>query len=185
MKTGKKMGRLIGFDKEAALQTAMLLFWDRDNEGTAMAGPNSRQGSQALEQPILERVMRALFDNTVAFLSIASHDPNCGLGPQGSKEGEYVGRQQFWFLCSRKMAAARHFRPTLNVVAALNPLSRRDVDLPGKASDCAGRTHKFTFCKVKRRLSAFVVHAERRGNCLSHPVESDISQQFIPGKAAV
>jgi hypothetical protein len=30
MKTGKKMGRPISFDKEAALQTAMLLLWDRD-----------------------------------------------------------------------------------------------------------------------------------------------------------
>jgi hypothetical protein len=61
-----------------------------------------------------------------------------------------IGRQQFWFFCSRKMTASRHFRPTLNVVATLNPLARREVNLLGKASDCAGEMHKFAFCKVKR-----------------------------------
>ena len=83
------------------------------------------------------------------------------------------------------MAAPRHFRPTLNVVATLNPLSRREVNLLGKASDCAGRTHKFTFRKVKRILSAFVLHAEGRGNSLSHPIKGDIGQQFISRKAVV
>jgi|HubBroStandDraft_5_1064220.scaffolds.fasta_scaffold372546_2 hypothetical protein len=38
---------------------------------------------------------------------------------------------------------------------------------------------------MKRRPSAFVVHTEGRGNGLRHPVESDIGQQLISGKAAV
>src|SRR5580704_14054841 len=55
VKTGKKMGRPISFDKEAALQAAMLLFWDRDYEGTSMADLNSRQGVSARQASNMQR----------------------------------------------------------------------------------------------------------------------------------
>src|ERR1700691_2950791 len=98
MKTGNgKTGRPISFDKNAALEAAMLLFWERGFEGTSMAdlthvmglNPSSiyasfgdkhtlfslavkrylnsraQYATRALEEPTLEKVVRALFDNTV------------------------------------------------------------------------------------------------------------------------
>ena len=104
-----KTGRPIGFDREAALEAAMLLFWQRGYEGTSMAdlthamglNPSSIYAAfgdkhtlfqlvvkrymelralyavKALEEPTLERFIRALFENTVAFLTTPGHPPTC------------------------------------------------------------------------------------------------------------
>jgi AcrR family transcriptional regulator len=104
-----KTGRPISFDKDAALEAAMLLFWAQGFEGTSMADLSRAMGlnpssiyaafgdkhalfsfavkryldneaqyaTKALAEPTLEKVIRALFNNTVAFLSTPGHPPTC------------------------------------------------------------------------------------------------------------
>jgi len=110
MKTGNgKTGRPVNFNKDAALEAAMLLFWERGFEGASMADLTKAMGlspssiyaaygdkqalfalaakryldyraqyaARALAEPTLKAVVRALFENTVEFLTTPGHPPSC------------------------------------------------------------------------------------------------------------
>ncbi|MGB2643792.1 MAG: TetR/AcrR family transcriptional regulator [Candidatus Acidiferrum sp.] len=104
-----KTGRPISFDKEAALEAAMLLFWERGFEGASMADLTDAMGlspssvyaafgdkhslfalaakrylenpaqyaARALAESTLKGVIRALFENTIEFLTTPGHPPTC------------------------------------------------------------------------------------------------------------
>ena len=54
-------------DKQALFSLAVKRYMDS----------RAQYATRALEEPTLERVIRALFDNTVAFLSTPGHPPTC------------------------------------------------------------------------------------------------------------
>ncbi|GGH16886.1 TetR/AcrR family transcriptional regulator [Silvibacterium dinghuense] len=66
MKTGNgKTGRPIGFDKDAALEAAMLLFWERGFEGASMADLTQAMGLSASSIYAAFGDKQALFSHAV------------------------------------------------------------------------------------------------------------------------
>jgi AcrR family transcriptional regulator len=93
MKTGNgKMGRPIGFDKDAALEAAMLLFWERGYEGTSMAdltqamglNPSSIYAAFGDKHALFSLAVKRYMDGRAQYATKALQEPTlekvlCGL----------------------------------------------------------------------------------------------------------
>jgi AcrR family transcriptional regulator len=55
----------------------------------------AQYAAEALEEPTLEKAIRALFDNTVAFLTTPGHPPTCMtlVGAMGCSCSRYPGKE--------------------------------------------------------------------------------------------
>jgi len=73
----------------------------------------------------------------------------------------------------------------LDVVTALDPFFWWEHDLFWKTGDATRDTNKIIRREVERCFSSLVIQAEGRRNGLGHPVERDVSKQFVAREDAI
>src|SRR5579862_5260100 len=88
------------------------------------------------------------------------------------------------------MPAARHLSPALDVEKTLGPFARRAADVGGKQSEGCGyfrRTdpllHSFLNPSQRAGIRESVISQERWADRFGRPVNHDVSQEFVFGKA--
>src|SRR5215469_18912358 len=88
-------------------------------------------------------------------------DERPALPPQISKECSNILSEKLGFLGSGEVASARHLGPTLHIVPAFDPGTRREWFLFGKADNRARHLHEVIRPEIKWRSGSFVVQTKR------------------------
>src|SRR5712691_7472978 len=77
------------------------------------------------------------------------------------------------------MTASWHLGPALHAQAALRPFARRQVDLFGEKGYASRNFNVLPWLKLRRRVGALVVGANRRRYGFGGPIEHYVGEQLI------
>src|SRR5579862_2948364 len=93
-----------------------------------------------------------------------------------AKELPQVSRQQLGFLRRSEVTTPRHVRPSLHVISALHPRTRRKQDLLRESSNRTRDRHALTLAQLQRGLTPLIVKSEGRRDGLCHPIERHVGK---------
>src|SRR5258708_28038432 len=112
--------------------------------------------------------------------------PCAGLpsSPQRAEEFAQVLREELGLFEGREVSASRHPREAAQVVSALGPLARRQIDVSGQERDRARHLHALARREPPRRPVAIVVEPVGRGDGPGRPVDGEQGGHVVECEAA-
>ncbi len=100
------------------------------------------------------------------------------------EEAGNIASQRLRLFGCGEVGPARHFGPTLNVVSALDPATRRERIFLGEACDGAGYADLLARFELKRCFFRLVIQAARGMDRFGHPIKRHVAEQFVFGESA-